>query len=84
MICCFDYTYVFLCIVFALVRLGHRVCHLLFLNGLSEACCEKRAIRLTGYELCNDGNTNPDFFTGALLLTIRPSAYSESIVIIPN
>ncbi|KAF5931648.1 hypothetical protein HYC85_027819 [Camellia sinensis] len=60
MISCFDYTYVFLCIAFALVRLGHRVCHLLFLNGLPEARFEKHAIRLTGYGLCHDGNTNPD------------------------
>ncbi|KAF5932261.1 hypothetical protein HYC85_028432 [Camellia sinensis] len=48
MISCFDYTYVFLFIACALVRLGHRVCHQLFLNGLPEARFEKRAIRLTG------------------------------------
>ena len=83
MISCFDYTYVFLCIAFALVRLGHRVYHLLFVNGLPEARFEKRAIRLTGYRLCHDGNTNPDFCRGTLL-TIRPSAYSESVVTIPN
>ena len=83
MISGFDYTYVFLCIAFALVRLGHHVCRMLFLNGLSEARFEKRAIRLTGCGLCHDGNTNPGF-TGAPFLTIRPSAYSESIVTIPN
>ena len=73
MISCFVYTYVSLCIAFALVRLGHRVCRLLFLNGLPEARFEKRAIRLTGYGLCQVGNTKPDF-TGAPALTIRPSA----------
>ena len=83
MISSFDYTYVFLCIAFALVRLGHRVFHLLFLNDLSEARFEKRAIRLTGFGLCHDRNTNPDF-TGAPFLTFRPSAYSESIVTIPK
>ena len=66
MISRFDYTYVFLCIACALVRLGHRVCHLLFLNGLTEARFEKRATRLTGYGLCHDGNTNPDFYRGTL------------------
>ena len=62
----FDYTYVFLCIAFVLVRLGHRVCRLLFLNDLSEARFEKRAIRLIGYGLCHDGNTNPSFNQGTL------------------
>ena len=66
MISGFDYTYVFLCIAFALVRLGHRVCCMLFLNGLPEACFEKRTIRLTGCGLCHDGNTNPDFYRGAI------------------
>ncbi|GMP69098.1 hypothetical protein CsSME_00028490 [Camellia sinensis var. sinensis] len=57
---------------------GHRVCRMLFLNGLPEARFGKSAIRLTGCGLCHDGNTNPGF-TGAPFLTIRPSAYSESI-----
>ncbi|KAF5950605.1 hypothetical protein HYC85_012598 [Camellia sinensis] len=62
---------------------GHRVGHLLFLSGLPEARFERRAIRLTGCGLCQYGNANPDF-TGAPFLTIRPSAYLESIVTIPN
>ena len=66
MISVFYYTFVFLFIAFSLVRLGHRVCHLLFLNGLPEARFEKRAIRLTGYGLCHDGNTNPGFYRGTL------------------
>ena len=78
----FDYTYVFLCIAFALVHLGQRVCRMLFLNGLPEARFAKRAIRLTDCGRCHDGNTNPGF-TGAPFLTIRPSAYSEAIVTIP-
>ena len=61
MICCFIYTYVFLYIAFALVRLSHSVCRLLFLNGLPEARLEKRAIRLIGYGICHDGSTPPDF-----------------------
>ena len=83
MMSCFDYTCVFLCIAFALVRLGHRVCRMLFLNGLPEARFEKRATRLTGCGLYHDENTNPDF-TGAPFLTIRPSAYLEFIVAIPS
>ena len=83
MISGFDYTYVFLCIAFALVRLGHRVCHMLFLNGLPEARFKKRAIRLTGCGLCHNGNTNSGLFW-APFMTIRPSAYSESIVTIPS
>ena len=43
MISFFDYTYVFLCIAFALVLVSHSVCRLLFLNGLPEARFEKRA-----------------------------------------
>ncbi|KAF5934346.1 hypothetical protein HYC85_030517 [Camellia sinensis] len=46
-----------------------------FAGGLS---CQGMTIRLTGYGLCQCGNTNPGF-TGAPFSTIRPSAYSESI-----
>ncbi|KAF5931575.1 hypothetical protein HYC85_027746 [Camellia sinensis] len=42
---CFDYTCVFLCIAFALVRLGHRVCHLLFLNGLRASVLSVSGLR---------------------------------------
>ena len=83
MISGFDYTYVFLCIAFGLVRLEHRVCRMLFLNDLPEARFAKRAIRLIGSGRCHDVNTNLGF-TGAPFLTIRPSAYSESIVTIPS
>ena len=51
-----------------------------FAGGLS---CQGMTIRLTGCGLCQYGNTNPGF-TEAPSLTIRPSAYSESIVTIPN
>ena len=44
-----------------------------FAGGLS---CQGMTIRLTGYGLCQYGNTNPGF-TGAPFLTIRPSAYSD-------
>ena len=40
----FVYTYIFISIAFALVCLSHCVCHMLFLDGLSEAClkaCQK-------------------------------------------
>lgn len=37
----FDYTCVFLCIAFAFVRLGHRVCHMPFPNDLPKACLVK-------------------------------------------
>ena len=36
MISVLDYTCVFLCIAFALVRLGHRVCHMPFPNDLPD------------------------------------------------
>ncbi|GMQ06344.1 hypothetical protein CsSME_00050974 [Camellia sinensis var. sinensis] len=39
---------------------------MLFLNGLPEAHFEKRAIRLTGYRLYHDGNTNLDFYRDTL------------------
>ena len=45
MISRFDFIYVSLCIACASVLLGHRVCHMLFRNGLSKARFEKRAIR---------------------------------------
>ncbi|KAF5933725.1 hypothetical protein HYC85_029896 [Camellia sinensis] len=62
---------------------GHRVCRMLFLNGLPEARFEKRAIRLTGCGLCHDGNTNPDF-TGAPSLTIRPTQLLQTKQIFPK
>ncbi|KAL7164373.1 hypothetical protein ACSBR2_040310 [Camellia fascicularis] len=51
-----------------------------FAGGLS---CQGMTIRLTACGLCQYGNTNPGF-TRAPFSTIRPSAYSESIVTIPN
>ena len=47
----------FFAFAFALVRLSYCVCHLLFLNGLPEACLEKLAKMLTGCGFYHDGNT---------------------------
>ena len=66
MICYFIFTYVFFAFAFALVRLSHSVFHLLFLNGLSEACLEKTCEKADRLQALPQWEHNPWIWTTAV------------------